>query len=275
MRVRELWRYPVKSMGGERIESTVIGARGIHGDRLWAVRDEARGALTTAKRFPALLLCSARFVHEPVVDVGPGSVPEVEITFPDGTTLASSVPGVHDRLSSYLGRRVTLHPLRAASDETHYLRAAYTLDERRENLALEDGEAMPDFSKVVNGTRGIYATPPGTYFDGFAVHLLTTASLGAWDARRFRANVIVDTAPARGYLEAGWSGATLAIGHATLVVDCATIRCSMPTRAQTGGVPADKSVLATLVREADRRLGCYATPATFGVVVVGDAIEVG
>jgi hypothetical protein len=58
VRVLELWRYPVKSMGGERVDAAAIGDRGLHGDRLWAVRDEERGVLTNAKRFPALLACA-------------------------------------------------------------------------------------------------------------------------------------------------------------------------------------------------------------------------
>ena len=37
--VQELWRYPVKSMGGERIEQATLGAAGLPGDRGWAVRD--------------------------------------------------------------------------------------------------------------------------------------------------------------------------------------------------------------------------------------------
>ena len=45
-RIRELWRYPVKSMGGERIDASTLGLGGIAGDRSWAVRDEvADGSL--------------------------------------------------------------------------------------------------------------------------------------------------------------------------------------------------------------------------------------
>lgn len=40
--VSGLWRYPVKSTGGERLESAVLTWRGIPGDRGWAVYDELR-----------------------------------------------------------------------------------------------------------------------------------------------------------------------------------------------------------------------------------------
>src|ERR687893_737365 len=39
VRVLELWRYPVKSLQGERLETAEIGAEGIAGDRQWAVLD--------------------------------------------------------------------------------------------------------------------------------------------------------------------------------------------------------------------------------------------
>jgi hypothetical protein len=80
--VHEIWRFPVKSMGGEQVPSTTIGARGVHGDRLWAIRDLDKNVLTSAKRIPKLLLLSARYLEEPAADVGPGSIPPVEIAFP-------------------------------------------------------------------------------------------------------------------------------------------------------------------------------------------------
>src|SRR3954452_12724962 len=32
----EIWRYPVKSMGGERLAQSAIAARRLHADRVWA-----------------------------------------------------------------------------------------------------------------------------------------------------------------------------------------------------------------------------------------------
>ena len=60
----ELWRYPVKSMGGEMVASSVLDRRALHADRMWAVRDLELDAVTTARRLPVLLGCSARFIDE-------------------------------------------------------------------------------------------------------------------------------------------------------------------------------------------------------------------
>jgi uncharacterized protein YcbX len=43
-RVGELWRYPVKSMMGERVEQLQVAVRGAVGDRAWATRDEVSAA---------------------------------------------------------------------------------------------------------------------------------------------------------------------------------------------------------------------------------------
>src|SRR5689334_25447554 len=69
MVVRELWRYPIKSCGGERIASTWIAASGLAGDRVVQPTTE-RGERVTARRFPRLLGLSASLGHDgtPLVD---------------------------------------------------------------------------------------------------------------------------------------------------------------------------------------------------------------
>ena len=72
MFVAELWRYPVKSMGGERLESCEFALEGIPGDRVVHVED-ARGRLVTSRSRPGLLLHHARLGEdgEPLVDERP------------------------------------------------------------------------------------------------------------------------------------------------------------------------------------------------------------
>ena len=53
MYVKELWRYPVKSMRGERLESAEITSDGVAGDRLLHVRG-SRGVLTGRTRHALL-----------------------------------------------------------------------------------------------------------------------------------------------------------------------------------------------------------------------------
>ena len=66
--VASLWRFPVKSMGGERIEEVELTETGFVGDRAYALIDVATGRVVSAKsvkHFPGLLDCQAAFVAPP------------------------------------------------------------------------------------------------------------------------------------------------------------------------------------------------------------------
>ena len=49
-RIAELWRYPVKSMGGERLDAAEVLGGGIVGDRRWALRAVGTGLIVSVKR---------------------------------------------------------------------------------------------------------------------------------------------------------------------------------------------------------------------------------
>lgn len=74
-RISALWRYPVKSLQGQRLRSATVVSTGIVGDRGWGVRDIASGAVLSAKRDPRLLLARAETVGEGVVVTVPGHAP--------------------------------------------------------------------------------------------------------------------------------------------------------------------------------------------------------
>ena len=51
MYVAELWRYPVKSMAGERLRKVNLTPLGLDGDRIVHV-ENARGRVVTARTMP-------------------------------------------------------------------------------------------------------------------------------------------------------------------------------------------------------------------------------
>ena len=93
--MREIWRYPVKSMAGERLEEAALDPGGIPGDRAWAVRDERRGGIRGAKKIPGLMRCAARYREPPTRD----RVGAPEITLPDGGRVEADAADVSERLS--------------------------------------------------------------------------------------------------------------------------------------------------------------------------------
>jgi uncharacterized protein YcbX len=72
MKIAEIWRYPVKSMAGERLGSVDLTRTGLVGDRVVQVYDR-RGRVVTARTFPRLLRFRATLGPdgEPLVDGRP------------------------------------------------------------------------------------------------------------------------------------------------------------------------------------------------------------
>lgn len=280
--VAELWRYPVKSMGGEELSSSVLDLRALHADRLWAVRDLELGAVTTARRLPVLLGCTARFLQEPPAGVGPGDVSDVVVTFPDGTEITSlDRKRLDARLSELTGKKVALVPLPPLHDKAAYRGVLASKSDLRRQFALSDDEPLPDFSmfpirKLAH--LAVYATPIGSFADAYAVHVVTTSTLrsmaasgGDFDVRRFRPNILLDT-PYDALVEQGWLGGTLRAGDVGLRVEIPTVRCSVPMREQPG-VPADPAVARTVSQHGARCLGVYADIVEGGTIRIGDEVD--
>jgi len=78
MVVKEIWRYPVKSMAGQSIDRCSITELGLNGDRILHVRD-ARGRVVTSRTHPALLghRGTSGIQGEPLIDGRPWTAPEV------------------------------------------------------------------------------------------------------------------------------------------------------------------------------------------------------
>jgi len=282
--VAEIWRYPVKSMAGERVGASTIDARGLHADRMWAVRDVELGTFTTARRWPVLLRCSARFADDPAGrSAGPGDVLEVLVTFPDGTELSSADPAIDDRLSDLIGKPARLEPLPALWEKKAYRTPQATKADLRRQFLLADDEPLPDFSmfpvrKLAELAR--YATPVGALYDAYPLLVLTWASLRAmeqrapgsrFDVRRFRPNVLIDLDGAD-LAEFTWCGGRLRGAHVTLSTDIPAVRCSIPTREQ-GDLPADPGILRAINAHADHCLGVYTTVERGGTLAEGEALE--
>jgi uncharacterized protein len=232
MRVLELWRYPVKSLQGERLDLAAVTAAGLEGDRRFALFDADTGFGLTGRRVPELLFGAARLQDDGGVD----------ITLPDG-----SVTRDDNALSAWLGRRVTL---RSADAE---------VARRYENPVDFEDEATSKWAPF-EGAGGAFHDA-----ERARVSLVSTGTIGPWDRRRFRANVYLE-----GEGEDAFVGSRMALGDALLDVDMRIERCVMTTRPQAGGVERDLDVLRTINRERNRCLAVGALVIQPGIVRVGD-----
>lgn len=269
-KVEALFRYPVKSMQGERLSSAQVGAMGLVGDRAFAVR-EPQGRVLTAKRTKELLGWSAAFGE--CADPG-GRSPL--ITAPDGETFEATDDTASARLSERLGRDVIVE--RAGSSAE----AFGELDADTIFAGIPAAEVLEGKPRQLPAGADRYGLATGTFFDSAHLHVLGTGTLdhlgsligeGAdIDVRRFRPNMLIRTDDGvTGFVEDAWMGHRLRIGAVEVSEIWPTLRCVMTTVAQAS-VARDLRVLKTIVREHDTDLGAFASTSVPGEVHVGDPV---
>ena len=178
----------------------------------------------------------------------------MRIELADGSVVAGDAPDVDAVLSRFFGRDVEL---------AHAAQNGYTIDQYHPDEENYDPGGHRD--EVVEARLGAAffneqglpsSVSGGSFFDLFPLSVLTTSSLdelgelepqSRFDARRFRMNVIVETA-ARGFVENEWLGRTLAIGDDVQIgVALPDPRCVMPSLAQED-LPKDSRILKALAQ---------------------------
>jgi uncharacterized protein len=275
--VVSLWRYPVKSMLGEALQTTQVRDHGLLGDRAYALLDRADGKVATAKnprKWPNLFACRATFI-EPWDSSG--TLPPVRMTLPDGSTVTSAQRDCSQALSKALNREVTL----AATERGHIAGVQSSVPA---SWAAQAEEYWPDIEGLdYRDTVTEFALPPGTFFDCATVHLLTTATLnrlrdgyppGRFEVQRFRPNIVVEpVGGAQGFVEDAWIGHTLAIGdEVRLHITGPCGRCVMTTLIQ-GELPKDTEILRTAVQQHQGQVGVYAAVVRGETMRCGDRVR--
>jgi MOSC domain-containing protein len=286
--VEALWRFPVKSMLGESVETAELTPAGVVGDRAYALVDSESGKVVSAKNprlWPRMFQCRAAFVEAPLAGK---DMPAVRITLPDGTSVTSDSPDAESTLAGFFGRAVMLE--RAAPED-------FTIDHYHPDVEDLDPEGHRDTTTEQKLGSAFFAeaglpaaVPVGAFFDLFPLSVLTTSTLAElarlspesrFDARRFRMNVIVAT-QGKGFVENGWIDRRLHIGQEVVIeVALPDPRCVMTTLAQDD-LPKDNEILRTLARH--NRLdvagggrypcaGVYAVVATGGTIKTGDTVS--
>lgn len=276
MQLDQIWQYPVKSMLGARISHATLAHNGIGNDRLWALRDEVRGAIASGRKVRGLPQLAASYT---------GSDHTVTITMPDGQTVSSTDADANERLSAAVGHSVSLWPSQPSSNSDFYRRGAPDstdiMLELRTIFGRLDDEPLPDLS-VFPPEMMEFEYPPGNFFDCYPLMIMTTSALRALraalpdsqiDERRFRPSLVIDTGDAPGHPEFDWVGRRMRIGNAEVQIGSACPRCGMVTRQFAADLPADTDVLRHIVRDLDQNVGVYATVMRVGSISAGDSVE--
>ncbi len=231
--VRSLYRWPVKSVGGEAIRATRLDARGLAGDRthaLFVTNKRGEEVPLTAREAPRMLAWSAGYPECPGDAVPLDAPPTPVLTDPAGRTHRWE-PDLAAALSEDLGRPVTL----------------------------------------VRETAGLPDLPSSVLITTESSHREVEASLGIdLDLRRYRTNLHLDLS-VDPYSEEGWQDRVLQVGEATFDVLHPCIRCVIPTR-DPDTQRKNPELLRWLTRERGGRFGVNARARGEARVAAGDPV---
>lgn len=234
MRVVELWRYPVKTMAGERLERALIGPLGIEGDRVVHVEDED-GHVLTSRSYPRFL------GHRGTL--GPDGEPLVDGKNWKSAEVAAEVEaigGSNARLARYDGvERFDVLPLLVATDGAI---AAFGHDGRRlrPNIVIGGVPGMTErdwpgaclqAGKVLIGIQGLRQRCIMTSYDPDT--LVQDKQITREIYRRFEGKLALDCFVIQGGEIAVGDEVTLARGRG-----CSSV---LPEDAGTGGESASRA----------------------------------
>lgn len=249
--VQVLWRYPVKSLRGESLDSASITGTGVAGDRVWALRELDRGGIMSARTWAAMLALRATWQGDPTND----PAARVCVELPGGRTIYADDPDASRILSQLFRREIRLERIRT------------------ERMTPQELDAV---------MRGDAFPPRRDFFDEDVMHLIASGTLehlrglrpgSDFDPRRFRANVYIDTgAGSSGFIEDQWLDGVLEIGESARVAGMRpSIRCAVTTHAQAD-LPRDVAILRAAWEHHQAYVGVFASVAEPGEIRVGDSV---
>jgi uncharacterized protein YcbX len=268
----EIWRYPVKSMLGERLSELMIGVGGGIGDRAWALRELDSGRIASAKKHPRLLEFRATY-EVPLTSEHPG---RVRIDAPGGRVLYPDEADASEEISALIGQPLRLERAQPQRREKTGIDPATVFGD----VPVEElkpgftAQTLPDYFELMEGS----------FFEVAALHVLASASVeylrrlepeAAIDQRRFRPNLYLETgAEWTGFVEDSWLRGVLAVGAALRIGGMQpALGCVTTTLAQ-GDLPADLGVLRTSAKHHGGCVGVFGmVQAPGGLVRIGDPVS--
>jgi uncharacterized protein YcbX len=233
--VSALWRWPVKSMAGERVNALSVDGRGVGGDRTHAVLYEHKGEWRrlTAREAPRLLAWHAAYPFNLGGGLDPARPPFAVVIAPDGHRYRWGDPRLRFALEADLGRPVEL---------------------------ARDVKGMPDL-------QGTLLVTLQSTLDALGEELGAPV-----DLRRFRTNLHLDI-PVEPWSELGWEDHELALeGGVRLKLLHPCERCAIPTRHPDTQVKWP-GLLSHLHAEHRQMFGINARVVTGGRLEVGEQVE--
>ena len=265
--IAELWRYPVKSMGGERVESLELRTSAVVGDRRWAVRSAETGKIASAKRprpYGKLLEWAAKTQADG----------RVIVTAPGGREYTMGSGELDAALTEALGEPVRLFEVEEGCEET------YTSEwPEIPGTVLSDVEVDLPIAALTEKTSFVDASAVHIIVNQSMAHLASLLDGVKLGVERFRPNIVLEATDDSGsgeFADLAWKDLDVKIGDVKLRIGDATPRCVMTTLAQPGYEQV-KGVLQVLAATARKEFdyGAFACFGTNAEVTVAGTISLG
>ncbi len=256
-KVESLWRYPVKSMGGEALNEAFVSYAGLYGDRLFAFTGAARPKAfpyLTGREQARMLLYHPRFRHPDRAAKPPNWVEAEEIG-----------PGLTP---------ISADPADLAVDVETPSGEVLSVDDPALIRKLCEGLREPEGLTLLRSERAMTDCRPVSLFSIQTAQRIGEELGTKLDKRRFRANIFMDLASTSGFAEDEFVGRTLRIGpRAIISVLLRDTRCAMIT-IDPDTAQRNTKILGRVTKAHDGKAGVYGAVLVEGVVRVGDDIEV-
>ena len=251
-----MWRYPVKSMGGEMLSEAFVGFSGVYGDRCYAFRNSAARKgfpYLNANVQPQMLLCRPQFRH-----AGRAARP------PNLTEAMSIAPGVTP---------ANAEPADLLLDVVTPSGAVVAVDDPALIEMLCEGLKGENHLTLVRSDRALTDCRPVSMISLQTVRRVGEGVGRALDLRRFRANVYLDLTSGEGFAEDGLVGRRLRLGaKAEVAVLERDPRCKMISLDPDTGAH-EPEVLRKVAQAHEACAGVYCAVLVEGMVAQGDSIE--
>lgn len=255
-KVSSLFRYPVKSMQGEKLHESIITNDGLLGDRYYALIDTKTKKIVSAKnpkKWPNIFLYKSRFLTEPSID----NIPDVEIQLKNKSFISSLEDNINHVLSDEFNSNIILSKCIKGKSKIEGL-----FDDSIEDVIM----------------------PENTFFDIGKIHIITTSTIsklkevyeeGNFNSRRFRPNIIIDTdEKILDFVENKWVNKKIYIGkEVILYVKQKTSRCIMTTLEQNN-IQNDINILKMIKKYNKGTAGVYVDVIQNGIIKINDPIYI-
>ena len=270
--IESIFRYPIKSLGGEKLSDAIIDENGVEGDRTFAFKDCESGFIVS---------CKHPIKWEKIIELSATLNQGNSVVVKDiDNEVITEKEEIESKIRELTSRKVELISVKDNLGKQYR-------ESDRSNID-EVGTTIKQEPLSIVGNKNYF-------FDFAPLHIITTSSLnhistfynkGDFNVQRFRPNLLIKTTNLNKFEENEWIGKKIRIGrNLEIKIVEPTPRCVFTTLKQ-GELEKDRKILKTIAQNSFAKrftffpgetlkgtLGVYSIVLKKGSVKVGDKVQ--